>query len=373
LVWWSNEARQRDRNLTFVLYFYPPDKASMKQGYEPIYHASHEDSLWINEIMSNLGFNYGNKFDRIKSFNTWLQNHAVTQWAYSVFIAYNPPDEGAPTRFSDRYFAYAYLGGPYTQICYKNGAWSIYDTGKILSHETGHIFWACDEYYAPGYGGCTSCDPCNSFRPIMNGNCVHPSCNPDHSVPCIMRYTENALCSYTALQVGWHTYKLKIEAGEGGTTDPEPGIHEYDIYSSVPVQAIPYDYHIFKNWEGALSGNKNPDTILMYEDRWVKAIFRLIHPPANISGQKVLNRSLSQAEYINILKWESNPHNQDLFVIKYRIYEVCNGNMSLLTELNADQFEYWHRGVQKDITYTYAIAAVISSGKEGQPMTIVIY
>jgi len=183
LSWWASNAQTRGISLSFTLSYYAsPDT---DQGYEPIVHSSSDDGLWINAIMSNLGYTIGSKFTRVDAFNTDLNNQAGTDWAYSVFIAYNPTGEGAAERFTDDRFAYAYLGGPYTQFLYKNNGWSVNDIWRTLAHESGHIFWACDEYYQEGYGGCTSCDPCNFYRPILNGNCEHQSCNPDNSVPCI--------------------------------------------------------------------------------------------------------------------------------------------------------------------------------------------
>ena len=84
----------------------------------------------------------------------------------------------------------------------------------------------------------------------------------------------------------------------------------------------------------------------------------LFGPPSNIKGEKVLNRSLSQEEYINVLSWEPNPNNEDFNIVKYRIYRVINGEDYLLTELNASSFEYWHRNVWKGKEYIYYIVAV---------------
>ena len=36
-----------------------------------------------------------------------------------------------------------------------------------------------------------------------------------------------------------------------------------------------------------------------------------------------------------------------------------------MRELNADTFEYWHRGIGKDYQYTYALVAVNAEGREG--------
>ena len=45
---------------------------------------------------------------------------------------------------------------------------------------------------------------------------------------------------------------------------------------------------------------------------------------------------------------------------------------SLQVELNANTFEYWHRRVEKDELYTYAICAVNNEDKEGDPTQITV-
>jgi hypothetical protein len=369
--WWAAKSQNYNQPATFYIYYYSPDQSVMKQGYEPILHRSSDDSLWISRIMANLGFSSGTKFDRVTSFNAWLKNYANTQWAYSFFIAYNPT--GAPTTFTDGYFAYAYLGGPYAHMLYKNDNWSIDDNWSVYAHETGHIFWACDEYYQAGYGGCTSCQPCNNYRPITNGNCAHPNCNPN-AIPCMMKDSSNNLCNYSARQIGWNVpwMILNIQAGSGGTTIPAPGNHEYEIGTNVTVTAVPFNYYIFKNWSGSDTSSTNPISIQMNTNKSLTANFRLIEPPLNFNGQKVLNRSLSQAEYINVLSWQGNPNNADLEISKYRIYLMNSGARNLLIELNPNVFEYRHRMVGRDTSYDYEINVVLENGREGQPAVISI-
>lgn len=201
LVWWANKASLEGYNLSFSVYYYPPTSTQMQQGYEPILHSSNDDYLWINAVMANLGYTSGSKFTRVTAFNTWLKSNYGTNWSFSVFICYNPSP--ASSTFTDGYFAYAYVGGPYTQLLFRNDGWGEANFGLVLTHETGHIFWACDEYYQAGYGGCTSCGACAISGPrpyVLNANCEY--CNPN-SVPCMMRSNENALCIYTKYQIGW--------------------------------------------------------------------------------------------------------------------------------------------------------------------------
>jgi len=381
LSWWASNAQTRGISLSFTLFYYAsPDT---NQGYEPIVHSSSDDYLWINAIMSNLGYTTGSKFTRVDAFNTDLNNQAGTDWAYSVFIAYNPTGEGAAKRFTDDRFAYAYLGGPYTQLLYKNNGWSVSDIWRILAHETGHIFWACDEYYQEGYGGCTSCDPCNSYRPILNGNCEHPSCNPVNTVPCIMRHSEDAICHYTAAQIGWGldeppttsiTLPLTGEEVSGIVTieisaTDDDGISRVEFYVNVGLEetdtTAPYQF----NWDTSSFINGDHTIRAVVYDSILQtgedAITLVILPRAslNFSYHKEENKSLLLREFINVLSWEAYLLNA---IVKYRIYQVEDSSQSLLGEVNVPYTEYLHRNVDGDKEYTYALVAVDPKGREGE-------
>jgi hypothetical protein len=202
LSWWSSQAQTFNQNLSFSVFSYSATGSVTQQSFEPIFHSSSDDGLWINEIMSHLGFTSGDAIARVTAFNTYMRHYAGTNWAYSAFIGYNPAP--APATFTDQRFAYTIaLGGPYTQLLFRNDGWGEANFGLVLTHETGHIFWACDEYYQPGYGGCQGCDVCASFGPrpnAANGNCA--ACNPN-AVDCMMRGNSHALCSFTPAQIGW--------------------------------------------------------------------------------------------------------------------------------------------------------------------------
>jgi len=92
--------------------------------------------------------------------------------------------------------------------------------------------------------------------------------------------------------------------------------------------------------------------------------FKVLSPVFSIfSGYRVKNRSLLQAEYIDILTWEAF---QEMGNINgYRIYqvEVESGNWDLLAELDSDTFEYRHRNVGNEKQH-YALVAVDEQNKE---------
>lgn len=164
---------------------------------------------------------------------------------------------------------------------------------------------------------------------------------------------------------------LTILLSDGGSTSPAPGEHIYAQGTEVDITAIPDDHFSFSHWSGDVANSDNPISVIMSSDMSVKANFiRIIYPPANITGKKMVNRSLSQAEYINVLSWQANPDN--LNVAKYRIYLVEDEIKNLLVELNTDTFFYWHRKVEKDKRYSYAICAVNDEGREGLTTLITV-
>jgi len=108
----------------------------------------------------------------------------------------------------------------------------------------------------------------------------------------------------------------------------------------------------------------------MDSDKSLYAHFHYIYAPI-ATGRKVLNRTFSQAEYINILSWQANPSNDGLDITKYRIYQMSGTTPSLLVELASSQLEYYHRNAgQASIQYT--IVAVTSSNREGAPATVTV-
>ena len=201
LSWWSQQAPLYSANVSFTFFLHDSASSVNQTDYEPILHPSSDEKLWIGQIMENLGFYEGEYRDSLIAYNTFLREFYQTDWAYSVFVGYNPSP--APTEWKNGGSAYAWVGGPRVQMLFRNNGWSEEDFTRVLAHETGHIFWACDEYYP---GGCTSCGVCFADGPrpdVLNGNCEY--CNPN-AVPCIMRSNTYAFCAFTPPQIGWGAF-----------------------------------------------------------------------------------------------------------------------------------------------------------------------
>ena len=166
-------------------------------------------------------------------------------------------------------------------------------------------------------------------------------------------------------------YWLRIYTTTGGTTIPSPGEYQYKEGSRVNITAVPYTHYHFSSWTGDVSSTENPITITMEKDISITANFsRVIYPPLNAKGEKILNRSLLQVEYINVLSWEANPDNEN--ITYYKIYLIDGTQRMPLVTLPSSDFKYWHRKVDKGKTYIYWILAVDSSGREGDPAIVTV-
>ena len=199
LNWWVEQSRafNLQRPLQFTVVPFLATNPACQQPYEPVLHPGRDANLWIDRIMSNVGATSGNTFEKVAAFDQRLRDQNHTNWAYSMFIAYNPPP--APTAFTDGRASWAYIGGPHTNMLFRSFGWPL---SRIATHETGHIFYACDEYFQPGYQTC-SCTCAPEVRPeALNGNCQDAACGHS-STECMMRLNEFALCPFTVAQIGW--------------------------------------------------------------------------------------------------------------------------------------------------------------------------
>ncbi len=199
LNWWVEQSRafNLSRPLQFTPIFFDANNPACQIPYEPVLRPGTDAAAWVNQIMANVGATGGNVFERVAAFDRVIRDQNRANWAYSMFIAYNPSP--ARSSFTDGRASWAYIGGPYVVSLFHSFGWSL---SRIASHETGHIFYACDEYFQPGYQTC-SCTCAPEVRPdALNGNCQDITCTRA-STECMMRLNELALCPFTVAQIGW--------------------------------------------------------------------------------------------------------------------------------------------------------------------------
>jgi len=163
---------------------------------------------------------------------------------------------------------------------------------------------------------------------------------------------------------------LIIKLDSGGTIEKVPELIHSSAAEVFDSYTIPQDTFITP-LETDISAQETLITA-QYTDVTGHLLFS---PPLGLTGTKFLNRSLSQSEYVNILTWTANPSNDDLNIVKYRIYlmNVEWYGICLLDEVDADIFKYLHRkNIWKEMEYMYAVIGVNDENEEGIPALVTV-
>ncbi|MFH1680775.1 MAG: T9SS type A sorting domain-containing protein [Candidatus Eisenbacteria bacterium] len=168
--------------------------------WEPINHTHAFDSIWVDDLMDTLGYGGSSHFNKVRNFDNNYLVSANEAWFNTVFVVNSKNDPDG--RFTDNWFDYSYFGGPYMVMTWDNGPWGNGNTDYLCAHETGHTFYALDEYAA---SQCRDTTKAGYLR-IENGNCENDG---GDTVACIMRnntrneYTNGSACTFTRGQIGW--------------------------------------------------------------------------------------------------------------------------------------------------------------------------
>jgi hypothetical protein len=160
--------------------------------YEPINRPSSDEGKWIDDFLNTVSYNSANSY--FTDLRTWDNDQRLahnTDWAYTVFVVNSAAD--ADGKFTDGAFAYSYLGGPFNVMTYKNDGWGITKMGQVFAHETGHIFYALDEY--AGAGNYTER---SGYYNTQNLNAYDGNPNPSSRVNSIMAEASLQNPAYTS-------------------------------------------------------------------------------------------------------------------------------------------------------------------------------
>ena len=192
-------------------------------SYEPIEMNHSDEQLWISEAMASFGYNTGDPWYDVTSYNNDLRSTLGTDWAYSLFIVDSDPavDLG---RFPDGGYAWAYFGGPWISMArYCTWAYNFSNYFRAVpAHEMGHIFYATDEY--DGYL------QYSGYLNIIDRN--YPTCTMNQN-------TLTGLCVNSKQQVGW-----RDADGDGIhdilDTPPETTLLSYPV-DPTPVDVVTFN------------------------------------------------------------------------------------------------------------------------------------
>jgi len=205
--WWA--AREPRANLRFFYDDHCSNPVSTR--YEPINHPHSEQGLWIGDVMGKLGYSASSYFTRVRDYNNALRQAYGTDWAFTIFVVDSSND--GDNYFPDGYFAYAYLGGPFTVMTYGNNGYGPSNMDAVTAHEMGHIFLALDQYYSARQ----PCTRRSGYLSVENQNSLYGGCSSNE--PSIMRgqvwpYTQGAVDPYAGGQIGWW------DSNANGVLDP---------------------------------------------------------------------------------------------------------------------------------------------------------
>jgi len=113
--------------------------------YEPINRPSNDYQLFVNEFLVNRGFNQSSQLEaNMRAFNQAQRLSLQTDWSFTIFVV-NSMNDGEGTFAAGGSFsrAFSFAGGLFQVVP------STRPTATV-THETGHMFWARDEYIGGG-------------------------------------------------------------------------------------------------------------------------------------------------------------------------------------------------------------------------------
>jgi hypothetical protein len=184
LSWLADQNPDANVSFTYEINY------SVPTSYEPINHALLTDeSLWIGEAMSYLGFSGHGYTTQVRDYTNALRRKLNADWAFAIFVVDSLNDtDGAFTDDLDetrKWHAHSTFGGPFIIMTYDNGEYGIDRMDYVTAHETCHIFYATDEYNGQtersGYLG------------------VYDNENAN----CLMKTYKWSLCYASREQLGW--------------------------------------------------------------------------------------------------------------------------------------------------------------------------
>ncbi len=161
----------------------------IQTGYEPIDRISDDYALWVPDFLTAVGYyNTGSISTDIRTFNNAQRLKYGADWAYTIFVVNDYGD--VDLRFKE--------GGSFSQaFAFSGGRFVVVPSQRppsTFAHESGHIFYALDEYYPAG--------SYLSRRGYYNTQNLNAWDNPDPD------YVDQPSIMYngTPLQIAWNNH-----------------------------------------------------------------------------------------------------------------------------------------------------------------------
>ncbi len=245
LSWWEDVLALEGsvHSLNFILDATYAD-SPVPTGYEPISRPWDAYQFWVEDFLDHVGFGTAAGLaEDVLSFNAAQRVAHNADWSFTIFVANSTNDSNG--RFE--------LGHEFTgAFGFAGGLFYVTPSGRpasTIAHETGHIFYAKDEYA----GGASYFD-CRGYYNTQNLNAWDDNPDPDSRVDSIMSsgaelqnaYANHLVSPSAKEMIGW-----KDSDGDGvfdvldvphtlqGSGAFDPHTQTYRFLGESSVQTLP--------------------------------------------------------------------------------------------------------------------------------------
>jgi len=139
--WWKDllATKTSIHSLDFVIdptYINAPSPTA----YEPINRSSNDYGLWTQEFLMRAGYDEFSSLElNMRAFNDAQRQKLNTNWSFTMFVVNSQNDVEGTFASGSFSRAFAFAGGLFMVVPSTRPA-------STFAHETGHMFWARDEY-----------------------------------------------------------------------------------------------------------------------------------------------------------------------------------------------------------------------------------
>jgi hypothetical protein len=211
--------------------------------FEPIARRSNDYTQYVGEFLANRGYSSGNLEFDARSFNQAQREKLGTDWSYTIFVVPSVNDaDGQFAAGGSFNRAFAFAGGLFMVVPSTRPA-------STFTHESGHIFWARDEYAGGGSyfqeRGYYNTENSNAADNPASGFVQQPSIMASDTL-LATAYANHDSPASTLAQIGWQDSDgdgifdvLDVPHLLTGTGYLDAASGEYRFVGSATVQTLP--------------------------------------------------------------------------------------------------------------------------------------
>ena len=250
LDWWVDTlAGVTDKHqLNFNIDFTHAD-TPVTTTYEPITRPSTDYQFWIYDFLDSQVQNQTGSFTTdVKTFNHQQREANNTNWAFTIFVVNDENDANHKFAAGGLDRAFAFPGGLFLVTLASRPA-------STIAHETGHLFWAVDEYQGGGVYGTTrgyyNTQNVNAWNNPAPGYVRVPSildrgsCDEGGGLLCDA-YQQNTSSPSSLEMLGWRDSDgdgifdvLDVDHSLAGSGSYDPTTGTYRFVGESSVQTLP--------------------------------------------------------------------------------------------------------------------------------------